>query len=174
MSLSLLSKRLKELRLSQNMTLQDVASRAGTSIAAVHRYENHWDRFELHTLEKLASVLGAEVQFTLKSRKSPKPISLNNAYSILKPLFWDVTIKRAALKTHLDWLTVRVLEYGTLQQVKAFLRFFSQDKIAESFFRQTNKFSAKTLSTWQAYFQSRNPSCISKSYPKELVPFLNR
>lgn len=169
-----LSKTLKSLRKEQALTLEDVAKRAGTSVAAIHRYEHNWHRFELQTLEKLANALEADIQIKVKRRKRKKRISIEEAHSIFKPLFWDVTLKKSQLHSHLDWLTIRVLEFGTLRQVRVLLQLFEEDKIAESFFRQIRKFSPRTLSAWQSYFESRSHTCTSKSSPKEPVPFLNR
>lgn len=166
-----LSTQLKELRNKAGLTLQQVATLAGTSVAAMHRYENGWERFDVRTLGKIAQALGVEmvITFRLKTKKRMNP----NVYQIFKPLFWDVRIAKNKLTKHRDWLVQRVLELGNLEQVRALFSLFEFTAIRDSFAHQQHKFSRKTQIAWSSYFNLKDPKCILKSFQKEPTRFMH-
>lgn len=169
-----ISAKLKTLRVKRGLTLDAASRLTGTSPAALHRYENGWERFDIRTLEKIAQGLGGELRVDFKLKRGPrKPRSLREIYGALKPLFWDSPVPRARMKEHADWLTLRVLEFGNLDQVQALLALFTITEIRDSFLRQLGKFSRKTQSAWIGYFNLKDPPCTPKSLPKEPVPFMN-
>ena len=57
--------RIRSLRKARGWSLAELARRAGTSAPSLHRYESGWDRFELATLRKIASALGARLEVRL-------------------------------------------------------------------------------------------------------------
>ncbi len=170
-----ISQTLKELRLRQKLSLKDVARRAGTSIAAIHRYENRWHRFEVQTLAKLADALGAEFSVDFKIKKNRAAAgSSDEAFKTLKPLFWDVKIAKKDLLKHQDWLIKRVLEFGNREQVHLIIRLFSLDAILATFAKSQHQFTRKTQAAWSAFFKTRDPACTLKSYQKAPRNFLGR
>jgi transcriptional regulator with XRE-family HTH domain len=169
-----ISTRLKDFRIKRGMTLEAVAGLSGTSAAAIHRYENGWERFDIRTLEKITQALGVEM--TIHFRLRPHNCNdgnLGEAYRILKPLFWDARLSKNQLKRHPDWLVQRVLQFGNLAQVKTLLALFGFTKIRDSFAKQRHKFDRKTQAAWSAYFTLKDPSCTLKSFQKEPVKFMS-
>lgn len=61
---------IRQLRKRRGMTLQQLADRAGTSASALHRYEAGWDRFEVATLRRIATALGAHLDVRLIAGES--------------------------------------------------------------------------------------------------------
>ena len=60
-----------KLRLSADLTQEDLAKRVGTTASAISRYENaEYDRYELQTLRKIAEACGAKVRVVFEENKS--------------------------------------------------------------------------------------------------------
>jgi transcriptional regulator with XRE-family HTH domain len=132
---STLGQQIRGLRQAKGWTLADLARRAGTSAPTIHRYENGWDRFELETLRKISSALGARLVIGLvpgargNARKRVSPGSL---IRILAPLFWDRDLRAADLSRHPGWVLERVLTSGNRAQVLAARSFFGDDAVREA------------------------------------------
>ena len=62
----LLGPQLRHLRKRKHLSLNAMATLAQTSVSALHRYESGWDRFELHTLRRLAAALGCRLVISLE------------------------------------------------------------------------------------------------------------
>ena len=60
-----LGQQIRRLREKHGWTLAQLARHAGTSGPTLHRYENGWDRFELGTLRRISSALGARLEIRL-------------------------------------------------------------------------------------------------------------
>ena len=60
-----IGQQIRRLRRGRAWTLAELARRAETSAPTLHRYENGWDRFELATLRKIATALGARLEVRL-------------------------------------------------------------------------------------------------------------
>ena len=56
---------IRRLRKERGLTLSALARLVGTSVPTMHRYESGWDRFELNTLRKIATGLGAALEVRL-------------------------------------------------------------------------------------------------------------
>lgn len=131
----LIGSQIRQLRLSRGWSLTELAKRAGTSAPALHRYESGWDRFEVATLRKLASALGArlEIRLVVAEKKPPefkaKPQIL---VRLLSSLFWDKTLSAEDLTEYPKWVLGRVLTLGTMQQVRAARKFFGDSLLQET------------------------------------------
>jgi transcriptional regulator with XRE-family HTH domain len=122
--------RIRELRLSFGWSLAELAKRAGTSATALHRYETGWDRFEIATLRRIASALGAQVEIRLvKDKQKPKTGKLNPAIlvKLLSPLFWDRKLTNDDLHEYPLWVANRAMMFGNLNQVRAAREYFGDD-----------------------------------------------
>lgn len=117
-----ISRQIRDLRRARGWSLAELARRAGTSPPALHRYENGWDRFGLHTLGKIAEALEARLEVRLVPRSGPAASSRPSrarVVSLLSPLFWDRPLTGRDLETYPDWVIERVLMYGSREQVAA-------------------------------------------------------
>ena len=130
------------------MTLQQLADKAGTSASALHRYEAGWDRFEVATLRRIASALGAHLDVRLIPGQSPtveKP-SVRSLVNQLKPLFWDKRLTANDLASHPVWVLARVLMFGNAHQARAARSFFGDGLIRKAIGRPG--MDARTRAYW--------------------------
>ena len=158
-----ISEQLKRRRANLNLSLADVARRAGTSAATLSRYEHNWTRFETYTLRKLATALNCEFEITLrpKSDRTPTARTRSDAIAQLSRLFWDHTLTEDDIQKHPVWLVERVLEYGQLKDIdlvrstmgkKAFL------KATASAYRV----SPRTRTFWKHMLNIEGITCTKK------------
>jgi transcriptional regulator with XRE-family HTH domain len=119
---------LRELRELAGLSLRDVARRAGTSAATIHRYESGWARFEVFTLQKLARALDCELQIRFVPTPPPRKRSRTKAARDLARLFWDRPLHPEDLERHPAWVVARVLEYGQLEDVRALVGLLGRDR----------------------------------------------
>jgi len=125
---------IRQLRKSRGLTLQQLAQRAGTSASALHRYEAGWDRFEVATLRRIATALGAYLDVRLVDGDSPT-IGRPGAATLvdkLGPLFWDKRLTVNDLETHPVWVLTRVLMFGNADQARAARSFFGDEAIRKA------------------------------------------
>lgn len=128
-----LGQQIRALRQERGWTLAELARRAGTSGPTLHRYENGWDRFELDTLRRIGTALGARLEVRLVPAFSPRPParSLSGAALVkrLAPLFWDHPLRESDLADHQGWVLERVLTAGNLSQVRAVRSYFGDQAV---------------------------------------------
>ena len=161
-----ISEQLKELRLKTGMSLHQVACKADTSSATLSRYENGWKRFEVYTLNKIASALGYRVRIEFdKLPDTARPLDSLAMVRQVKRLFWDSPLKVEHFSKYPTWVVERVLDYGTLQDVECLVRFFGREKFLEIISCIRFK-SARTGTFWQSILKKENIKCIQKSCPR--------
>ena len=159
-----LSAQLQRIRKERGLSLAEVARRADTSPASLSRYEHGWTRFEVYTLEKLASALECE----LSIRLGPKPPVSGSPRSStplrrLRRLFWDVPLTARVAQQHPVWFVERVLEYGNLEDVRALLGFFGRDRFLDIVAR-ASKLSPKARTFWQHVLKKEGVPCTTESF----------
>jgi hypothetical protein len=116
----------------------------------MHRYESGWDRFELPTLRKIATALGAALEVRLiPGGEPPLPArpSAEETLSLLAPLFWDHELKASDLSEHGDWVLGRVLTFGSSTQVRAARGFYGDDAILAAVRRR--EIDPRTRNYWE-------------------------
>jgi transcriptional regulator with XRE-family HTH domain len=152
-----LGQQIRQLRQGKRWTLADLARRAGTSAPTIHRYENGWDRFELETLRKISSALGARLVIGLVpgARGIPKKrVSPMALVRTLAPLFWDRDLGVVDLSRHPGWVLERVLTSGSRAQVLAARRFFGDDAVREA--AQRRGVDERTRAYWHLVLETGN------------------
>ncbi|MCE2423884.1 MAG: helix-turn-helix transcriptional regulator [Pseudomonadales bacterium] len=120
------------------MTLQQLADKVGTSASALHRYEAGWDRFEVATLRRIATALGAQLEVRLLAPEPPM-LEKPDARSLVRqigPLFWDKRLTVEDLASHPEWVLTRVLMFGNGDQARAARSFFGNDPIRDAIGRR--------------------------------------
>ena len=141
---------IRQLREDRGLTLTALARMAGTSVPTMHRYESGWDRFELNTLRKIASALGAALEVRLvpspQRTSFPKPDS-RELLTIIDPLFWDHELHESDLTNHRNWVIGRVLMFGTDTQVKAIRSYFGDEAIRRAVGRR--EIDSRTRNYWE-------------------------
>lgn len=162
-----ISEQLRELRLKTGLSLEQVARKADTSPATLSRYEHGWKRFEVYTLNKVASALGYRVRIEFdKLQVHAEPVDAAALVRQVERLFWDTQLKVEHLSAYPDWVVERILEYGTLEDVDSVIRFLGRDKflglVAGIRFK-----SAKTGTFWRSILKKENIRCIQKSSRQE-------
>lgn len=144
-----IGQQIRRLRQSRGWTLAELGDRAGTSGPALHRYENGWDRFELATLRKIASALGARLDVRLipaaGTRNPGPPMSWESLTRLLAPLFWDQDPGDS--EEHPDWVLGRVLVFGNREQVAAARSYFGDEAIRRVVERRG--IDARTRNYWR-------------------------
>jgi len=148
------------LRQDQGLTLEQLATRSGTSAPTLHRYESGWDRFEIRTLERIAKALdaGLEVRFVSASPEPDPELTTEELVEVLRPLFWDRELQVSDLSEYPSWVLGRILMYGQREQVRAGRRFFGEDAIATAVERR--EVDDRTRNYWQVVLAD---SCTPRS-----------
>lgn len=165
-----ISLKLKNRRLQLGLSLSQLARRANTSASTLSRYENGWQRFELYTLRKLATALGCRLKVDLEpiETHSSKVRRLSGIQK-LKRLFWDRKLLNQDLEDYPIWVLERVLEYGSLEDVRFLVARMGRKKFLEIVTRVRFK-SSKAENFWKLILQREGISCMKKSSRKEARP----
>ncbi|MCJ7626899.1 MAG: helix-turn-helix domain-containing protein [Longimicrobiales bacterium] len=152
---------IRRLRSQKGLTLAALAELAGTSAPAIHRYENGWDRFEVKTLRKIASALGATLAVRLipvSERRWSGPSDQSELLALLAPLFWDHQLEAVDLERHRSWVIGRVLMFGGSSQVRAAKNAFGEGAIKEAI--QRREIDPRTRNYWNLILEGE---CAPKS-----------
>ncbi len=122
---------IRALRESRNLTLKELAEAVGTSAPAMHRYEGHWEGYTVRTLKRIAAALHADLEVRLRPRSPQHPVvgstgrpTTREFLTRLSNLFWDVDLSAEHLSGNIDWILTRVLNEGSLPQVRMALAYF--------------------------------------------------
>ncbi|MBN1283454.1 MAG: helix-turn-helix transcriptional regulator [Proteobacteria bacterium] len=161
-----LSGEIRKRRQELGLSLADLARRVGTSAAAISRYEGGWQRFEVETLRKIAVALGCRLNIDLKPVElRRKRVSAGIAAAQLKGLFWDHDLTAGDFKRHPRWITERVLEYGSLEDVRTLVALMGRHVflklVAES--RLT---TGRTERFWRAMLEMEGVECTKRSFQR--------
>ena len=158
------SDQLKMRRRESGLSLSELASRVGTSAATVSRYEHGWTRFETNTLRKLATALGCELRIEFVSCPATGPTGVSKAKAVkqLTRLFWDHHLVPLDFEHHPVWVTERVLEFGTLQDVRTLRAVFGNDRFLTTVARAT-RVSPRTATFWGHLLKQKGILCMKKS-----------
>lgn len=155
-----LSDQLKQRRLALGLSLRAVARRASTSMATLSRYENGWSRFEVQTLQKLATAMDCDLHVTLQPRSPPsvqRPDRTSTATQ-LRRLFWDHPLKPQDLDSHTIWVVERVLEFGQLEDVQRLCDYLGRPAFWAAV--QEARFNtAKTRNFWEQLLELEGYKC---------------
>ena len=155
-----LSEQLKQRRLALGLSLRVVARRAGTSVATLSRYENGWSRFEVQTLQKLATALDCDLDVTLQPRSIPsaqRPDRVSTAKQ-LRRLFWDHPLVPEDLDRHTIWVVERVLEFGQLEDVHRLRDYLGREAFWAAV-QEARFSSAKTQHFWKQLLALEGYTC---------------
>ena len=146
---------IRSLRSARGWSLAELARRAGTSAPTLHRYESGWDRFELATLRKIASALGASLDVKLvpgsmtggEPRERPPGVLLK----LLSPLFWDRELQLSDLERYQGWVLERVLMFGNWKQVVAARQFYGDAAVSQA--TERRGVDVKTRNYWNTVLE---------------------
>lgn len=149
------------------LTLAELARRAGTSAPTLHRYENGWRRFEVRTLERLAAALGCRLDLNL--RDAPDPGPRDEATTLVRQLgrlFWDHRLTGGDLDRYPGWVVGRVLEYGSLEDVRALVRRYGRERFLDLV--SSCRFeSSRTRTFWTEMLRSEGRECTTRFSRRE-------
>lgn len=164
------SEKLKDRRLELGLSLAQVARRADTSVATLSRYENGWQRFELYTLRKLATALGCRLRIELEPME-PSPQKKKRASGVqrLNRLFWDRKLRKKDLEEYPLWVLERVLEYGSLEDVRFLAERTGRNRFLERV-AQVRFQSAKTEAFWRLLLEREGVPCTRRFSRREARP----
>ena len=161
-SLDGISAMLRRIRLEKGMSLAEVARRADTSAASLSRYEHGWTRFEVYTLNKLASALGCELSINLRSRSRTQGRNMQStAVRRLSRLFWDTPLTERVMEQHPVWVVERVLDYGTLEDLRTLLTVFGRNTFLGHVARAA-RVSPRTRAFWDHMLKKEGLPCMKK------------
>lgn len=163
MKVETISQALRRRRRELGLSLTTLARRANTSAATLSRYEHGWRRFELGTLEKLATALECRIRIEFDPWSQPaKPGNRRAVVRRLRRLFWDRPLQSRHLDDYPSWVVQRVLEYGTLDDVHALVYALGRQRFLE----ETAKVrftSARTESLWREILRKEGVPCMPRS-----------
>ena len=149
-------------RLALGLSLKQVARRAGTSVPALSRYETQWARFELKTLRKLATALGCRLQLTLEPEPETAHAPDADAAARIRRLFWDAPFSESDLERHPRWVVTRVLEFGSLDDVRVLVRRYGTGRFLE--LAACARFSSRRPRVfWRSILEMEGISCTNVS-----------
>jgi len=70
-----------------------------------------------------------------------------------KILFWDIYPEQVDLKNNANFIIYRILEFGSMNDVKLCFSFYGKEKIKELLLsKYRRRFSVKTLNFWKIIF----------------------
>jgi transcriptional regulator with XRE-family HTH domain len=165
-----ISEKLKKRRVEAGLSLSQVARRANTSVATLSRYENGWQRFELYTLRKLSTALGCRLRVDLEPmERSASMRRRASGMRELQRLFWDRKLRYRDLDEYPLWVLERVLEYGSLEDVRSLAARMGHRRFLERVAQVRFK-SARTENFWQLMLKREGVSCTKKYSRKEARP----
>jgi transcriptional regulator with XRE-family HTH domain len=166
-----LSTQIKKRRTQAGLTLSQVARRAGTSAATLSRYENGWGRFELYTLRKLATALGCRLVVRLdRVRQHTEGVRPAKLVRQLGRLFWDHALRPSDLERHPGWILERVLESGSLDDVRLLIGFFGREAFLDAV-SEAKLQSVRTREFWALMLEREGRTCTRKRSPGKAWDF---
>lgn len=166
MDVNSLSIQIKKRRQKLGLTLSNLARRVNTSAATLSRYENGWQRFELYTLQKIATALNCKLSVNLEPatcKRTPKNISgfLNK----IQRLFWDYKLNRSDLECYPIWIMERILEYGSLEDIRQMIHLTGREEFLKN--AALCRFqSARTAALWKTLINREGISCTKRSFQR--------
>lgn len=156
------SEQLKRRRQEQGLSLAALAQRVGTSAATLSRYEHHWTRFETYTLRKLATALGCELRIELVAKVVPHvQASQSQGVTQLRRLFWDHHLVASDFDKHPVWVIERVLEYGSLEDVRVLMSVYGKQRFLE-LTASAKRVSPRTAALWRSLLEQEGIPCTKK------------
>jgi transcriptional regulator with XRE-family HTH domain len=156
-----LSAEIRKLRERASLSQGQLARRAGTSVATLSRYESGWTRFELYTLRKLAAALGCRLQVRfVPVRQSVTSWSREKLVQRLGRLFWDRPLATEDLDRYPRWVVERVVEYGTLEDVRGLISAMGRARFVQ-WVRRTRWQSPRTRAFWEGIL-TEETSCMKR------------
>ncbi len=69
-------------------------------------------------------------------------------------LFWDVS--KIDPYKNVDFIILRILQFGDIDDFKWALSFYGQEKIKKVFMKIGKKLDKKSLNFWKLYFKNKN------------------
>lgn len=159
-----ISEQLKRRRKERGLSLAALARRVGTSAATLSRYEHDWTRFETYTLRKLAVALDCELHIELVARPETRlgHVSKTKGVAQLRRLFWDHHLVAADFDQHPVWVMERVLEYGTLKDVRVLMSVLGKKRFLEQA-AAASRVSPRTAAFWNSLLEQQGVTCTKKS-----------
>ncbi len=148
------------------LSLSQLARRANTSPATLSRYENGWSRFEVSTLRKLATALDCDLVVKLQPR--PRWVEQPSAENVVQQigrLFWDLDLNTCHLEDHPLWVVERVLEFGSLGDIRILTAFFGREVLL-NLVGEARFSSDRTRVFWQHVLEREGKECTRK-YSRE-------
>jgi hypothetical protein len=131
------------------------------------RYENGWARFEVATLQKLATALRCELLVQLEPKKEVcRDARASQVVAQLGRLFWDVPLREEHLEENALWVVERVLELGALDDIHLLTGFFGREALLELVC--VSRFSSeRTRVFWEQVLDREGKTCTKRSFPRE-------
>lgn len=171
MSANDVSQLIRKWRHERRLSQGELADRIGTSPATLSKYERGWRRFELYTLEKIATALGCKLKISFEPlHRKRSSVSASSVVAQIARLFWDKQLKKDDLSKHPRWVVERVLEYGSLDDVHALISFMGKRRFMR-IVTQCRFQSVKTKSFWEGMLKREKIPCMKRSYQR--TPWLS-
>ncbi len=157
-----ISHQIRERRHHLGLSLTQLARRADTSAPTLSRYENGWSRFEVATLQKLATALGCELIIRLEPKETQRnqPTQME-VVERLDRLFWDTRLEASHLVENTLWVVERVLEFGNLDDVRMLIAHLGRDEFF-GLVGGARLESARTRAFWQQMLDKEGVTCTRK------------
>jgi len=157
-----ISRQLRQRRHHLGLSLTQLARRADTSAPTLSRYENGWSRFEVATLQKLATALGCELVVRLEPKvtRVDRPTRAE-VVEQLDRLFWDTRLEATHLEKNTLWAVERVLELGNLDDVRMLIAFLGRGEFSRLVSGARFE-SARTRAFWLQMLDKEGVACTRK------------
>lgn len=163
-----ISKMIRERRQKLGLSLNDLSRRTDTSVPTLSRYENGWQRFELYTLQKLATALDCKLDITLKPIKKRKLVkNTKHVIGKIRRLFWDRKITAGILKEYPTWIVERILEFGNYDDLQLIMNFYGKDKFIK-YVSECRFQTKKTANFWRLILEKEGVACTKRLYQREV------
>jgi transcriptional regulator with XRE-family HTH domain len=145
---------IRDLRKSHRLTLQELADAVGSSAPAIHRYESHWEGYTVRTLRRIAEALDADLEVRLSPRvrahapESPGEQPMERDFlEQIRNLHWDVDLTVVHLTENALWILTRILNEGSLPQVRSALAYYGPAPFREVLGRRDLSARARSFLT---------------------------
>ena len=157
-----ISRQLRERRHQLGLSLTQLARRADTSAPTLSRYENGWSRFEVTTLQKLATALGCELIIRLEPKNAQRnQPTRTEVVERLDRLFWDTRLEPSHLVENTLWVIERVLEFGNLDDVRILIAHLGRDEFS-CLVGGARLESVRTRAFWRQMLEKEGVACTRR------------
>lgn len=88
-------------------------------------------------------------------------------------LFWDTSPQDINPASNAEFIMVRILQRGDMEDIAWMMEYYGKEKVQEVFLKRADALNARSRNFWCFYFQIKPSLCTPKSLTRQQGAFLN-